>query len=344
MARKKSSAATFESEFEEFLNGADRADDGTVRRVAQKRGDGLRRLGLWLGGCLSTILIGAAAAVVFATLGFAVVIGGRAAGLLGGGGASTERPAAAPEVSPAAASSLTCPEAIGWWMAVMPRYDSAGGAVGVIELLPVDASLLEGLRADRGAAERVPAADCLASARASLLRAFDEVIGVAEARLAGDLATAAARAQTARFTLSSLKVTLWDLGVATEPASPPLMGLPRGGGADCDVAPWFAAFQPIFTGFTARAAALDLNVELPEAVRRAADDFRGLRDSITALEVPGCARYARAAALTVVDRHADALVAAANGDLEAAAAAARDAHKARVALNTWLIWLGAGSV
>jgi len=344
MARKKSSAATFESDFEEFLNSAERVDDGAARRVPQKRGGGPRRLGLWLGGCLSTLVIGAAAVVVFAALGFAIVIGGRAAGLLGGGSAAAERPAPALEGSPAAASSLTCPEAIGWWMAIMPRYDSAGGAIGVIDLLPVDAGLIEGLRADRGAAEREPAADCLASARASLLRAFDEAIGAAEARLNGDPATAAARAQTARFTLSSLKVTLWDLGVATEPTSPPLMGLPRGGGADCDTAPWFAAFQPIFTGFTARAAALDLNVEPPEAVQRAAADFRGLRDSIAGLVLPGCARYARDAALAVVDRYVDALTAAANGDLQAAAAAARDAHRARVALNTWLIWLGAGSV
>lgn len=326
------------------MNSADRADNGAARRTTRKRGGGLRRLGLWLSGCLSTLVIGAAAAVVFAALGFAVVIGGRAAGLLAGSGVSAGRPAPTLEGSPVVAGAVACPEAIGWWMAVMPRYDSAGGAIGVIDLLPIDASLIEGLRADRGAAERAPAADCLASARASLLRAFDEAIGAAEARFSGDLATAAARAQTARFTLSSLKVTLWDLGVATEPASPPLMGLPRGGGEDCDTAPWFAAFQPIFTGFATRAASLDLNVEPPEAVQRAAADFRSLRDSITALEMPGCARYARDAALTVVDRYADALAAAANGDLGTAAAAASDAHRARVVLNTWLIWLGAGSV
>lgn len=122
------------------------------------------------------------------------------------------------------------------------------------------------------------------------------------------------------------------------------MGLPRGGGADCDAAAWFAVFQPMFTGFSGRAAALDLNAEPPEAVQRAAADFRGLRDSIAALETPGCARYAREAALAAVGRHADALEAAANGDLEAAGASAREAYRARVALNTWLIWLGVGSV
>lgn len=300
----------------------------------------LARLGRALVNFLGVVVIGIAAAAIFAALGLGLVYGARAAGITLPGMPQPPTPTPTPFLTPTPLPERTavpgCPDAAAWWEAQRENFDYF---LILSDQPPADqtASLLQVMRIKRDFSANVTASACLDSARTALLTAFDARIGAYDA-----IASGGAVPPLGFDDRPFVDVTraLWAHDVATYPNAAPALTIPEFGGAGCEVGAWYAAVGPHWDAFQSTLAQVDLNTQPPNRITQLISEMQATRGNLAQITPPSCAEPAQTLMLTLIDLHANLFTQALQGGIEPTNIAFAQIRRDRVRLDAWLEWLG----
>lgn len=323
------------------------------------------------GGCLSLIggffqvLINALLLfLLFAALGFVVVIGGQALGILKPPTQPvvpvlpTLQIAAAPTTTPAPVedtstvndsgdptpASDSCDNPAEWWGLVAADYDTVLTAFALAYYAPSQpiADVIAAAQTSRDRAADQPFADCLLGTRQTLLDALDAQLDALRTLEAGDRPTAFTRSQEAAAQFASVLDGLWEQGVDTGADSAPSAGISRGSASDCaGLGEWYAQLQPFLEAFnTSVLPAVDFLNALPDDIARARGETVTLSSGVRELSAPSCATLAQEAAQGMTDSFFAAVDFTFSGNPSGAAEPAVTYARNAVLLDVWLRWLG----
>ncbi len=325
------------------------------------------------GGCLS--LIGGFFQVVinalllfllFAAVGFVIVIGGRALGVI-----KPPVQAVVPTLPPLQIAALptqaapveaavatdesgvtgetgveadTCADPAGWWASVAGDYDTVMTAFALAYYAPGQplADVVAAAQTSRDRAADQPFDDCILGTWQSLMDALDAQLDALRTLEAGDRATAFARSQEAAAQFASVLDGLWEQGVDTGAGSAISAGIPRGGTPDCEgLGAWYAQLQPLIETFnTSVVPVVDFLNANPDDIARARGETVTLYGSVQNMSAPSCAELAQQAAVDTVNNFFQAVDFTFSGNRTGAAEPAVNYARSAVLLDVWLRWLG----
>lgn len=316
-----------------------------------------------LGGCLQVITTVIIAVPVFAALGVALTIGGRAAGVLPAPEAPTlasrieiaTLPTATPDsAAPADPSAETpaptvdtgCAQAQSWWDSQRENYQYFVERFGSrYTLVPVDAldPVLDEMTRRRAATTASTTAPCLESPRDGLVDGMGLIIAAYTLLKTGDSSSLQVYRDNAETAFTTALTGLWEeWDVATDPGAPSALNIPRLGGEGCPAVAWYdSSIREQVNGFNAILEAVDPRTVSGGRLRQDLDNLIALRASVDAVETPPCAVPARDAILAMMDSYIEAYQAIGNADTAATATAFARASAQSYNVHAWLTWLGA---
>lgn len=306
------------------------------------------------GGCFNVLTIAVFSILVFAALGIGIAFGGRAAGIFPLSAASASTEGEPTPVAQAMPDDQTAPtEAVvgcdvqTWWNAqqghvdfLVTIYDRVTAASPADSLEAVVAQI----QAERDAVLLVPSGDCVSAPLDILTQAVNGTLNAVQSLVSNDRTGAAISATNATTAFSNTLVTLWDAGIATDPNTPPNLGIGRNA---CDMAEldaWYAPFRQQWERANPLIAQADIPNATPETVQTLVATLEDVRANLLNTSAPVCADRARQLSVIALNSYINAANATQQGNADAARESASTYARSRVALNAWLLWLGVGTV
>lgn len=313
---------------------------------------GGKHVGL-VGGCFIIILNAVLSIIIFLALGVGLVLAGRATGIL------SESSPAAPASSEAAPQENGQAEVVaveptevacdpsGWWSAQQGNFDYFVTIYDRVTLAtpaePLD-TLVAQMQARRDEALAVPPDPCMAAVQDVFAQGMNEMINAVQAVTTGDRSGSVGPSDSADDALSNTLIALWDMGVATDPNTPPALGTPRGG--NCDATPlagWFEPFRQQWGQIYTLLVQTDV-ITAPGVARATLDSVAGFQRNIEAMTPPQCATRPQELAVIALNSYTSAANTTLQGSGDAAREIASAFSRAYVTMNAWLEWIGAGMV
>jgi hypothetical protein len=310
-----------------------------------------------VGGAIGVVLTAVIALILFALLGFGIVIGGRIAGVIEpaiplSGGSGFVRPTAVAvaldpvaSADPAATVDPRCDQVGAWWNAVSPQYNVMAAQFGSLYSTPADQRVIarDAVQVARDAIAAVSAPPCAARAQQALISAAQTALNVTTQIAAGDTSTYTSGRGTLEIAFAEMYVAIWgDGSFATEANTPPALGVPRlGSDAACspDTRAWYDSIRVTLQAFEPL-----LNTDpaplLGPRLRTLINDMRVSVGTVQNSTPPACATTARDLLAAALEGYARGNELIGNGDLAGAQASFAAAARAEFTFNAWMNWLG----
>jgi hypothetical protein len=304
-----------------------------------------RETGL-IGGCFSVLLTAITSIIVFAVLGVGIVLGGRALGFLpGSDGSAVTMPASGQSENVALEGANRCDPQV-WWSAQQANFDAFTTLYDRVSLAPSSEpldTLVTQMQAQRDMTLTEPDEPCLPSVREPFTQGMDSAITAVQALIASDRTGAALLARTASTALSNTLTALWELGVATDPNTPPNLNVARNACDPAQLEVWYTPFRQQWEQANPLIAQMDVTAS-PESVQGTLAALDAIRGALIETPAPECADRARQLTIIALNSYINAVNATLQGNLDAARESASTYARSRVALNAWLLWLGVETV
>jgi hypothetical protein len=297
----------------------------------------------FVGGCFNVFLIAILSILIFVALGIGIVLGGRALGILPNVASADTEPAAVVQIAtPAAIATEESCEPQSWWEAQRGAFDYFTTLYDRVTIAPPNETPDE-IDAQMSTQREAAAAQssCLAAAQEPFTQGMNDAIGAVETYAASGKRRASEQAESASAALSATLVALWDLGIATDPNTPPILDIPRGGGCDAtQLTAWSDRFRQQWQQVDVILSQTDVAAANADVVQQAVTGLEAVRSNLSAIPAPQCVSRVNQLSVIGLNSYINGANATLQGNPDAARESASTYARSRVALNAWLSWLG----